>query len=73
LKWLPIHAKRGLREGGNAVNKLPIIIPAIMVPIMLFALQQMQVPDAVVGLTVGVLLGLSLLGFIRQRRCAAAD
>jgi hypothetical protein len=55
------------------MNKLPIVIPAIMVPIMLVALRQMHVPDAVVGLTVGVLLGLSLLGFIRQRRCAAAE
>ncbi len=53
------------------MNRLSIIIPAIMVPIMLVALRQMHVSGAVSGLVVGVLLGLSLLGFLRQRRCAA--
>jgi hypothetical protein len=54
------------------MRRLFIVLPAAMVPAVMLLLQRMHAPDIVAGMAVGALIGLSLSGFVRQRRRAAS-
>ena len=50
-------------------NKWLVLLPAITVPAIIPVMGWVNMSDAVSGMVVGILLGLSILGVIRTRRC----
>ena len=62
----------GERRSVNAIPSarlLPLVIIPAMLPAVLFpVLQSLHAPDAVLGGTMGVLIGLAVLGLIRITR-----
>ncbi|MDY1547615.1 hypothetical protein [Luteibacter sahnii] len=52
------------------MNRLTMmmILPAAMVPVAVLVLRQLHVHDGLAGLTVGVLIGLSLVGGLSHRQ-----